>query len=921
MQLIRLALENWRGIRSRTLEFSAGITLIEGPNEAGKSSLIEALKLLLTEPDSSKKKQIKNIQPVSQDVGSSVLAELRVGDVHCTLSKTFNRATQTLLQIHAPAAQQFTGREAHDQARALLTEHVDLALWDALLVDQGASVGPKDSQVSINDSLSLSRALDQVAAGTDASSADASRTDAAPPRVAAGEDSQIASLFEAAREEYERYFTARTGTIRFQAQRQAVADAIAAEQAATAQQDALTQDQLLHERLAQGIRQQARLLPGLEAREQALRTQHERLLSLADELKQHQAQVANATRLHDTVRQLVKDRAQMQQQIRDEQQQLTQLRADGAAVAERLEPLTARRDALRQAVEAARERVALTSARVLQQERAQRLRAAEQEHAATSDRLTQLEALEASRLAQQAAIADLRITNKDVDALRQALALRDRADDRLHDAGVELTVKAIQPLTLQLNDETINVAPEAPLQHRITRALTLNIDQRAELTLHPAAAIEDLAEQSAAANRAWETLCATHGVRDLAQAVGLAQARIEATQQLERIRLQQAGLLQGSTAEALRDRLIQLTAEREHLRQRLAPVSASPSSDPVQQQKPVQPALTQPAAQPQQQSAESAAAAASRELKQLDTELQAANEVLAELEAEQRAQQRQQDNATARITQQRETLGRHQDREPDADLAARLQQAKAQLDAQTALRRNLERQLSATQLDDARLLLENATAALKRAQQAQGDQLRDLAIVADRLSRARADGRFETAIAAEQQRDNLQQELARIERQAAAARTLWDVLNRQRDASRVAYVAPLKQAVERFGRVVFGPDLHITLSDDWQIETRTLNGQTLAYSELSIGAQEQLSILLRLAAAELVAGDGGIPLFLDDALGFADAERLAAMGDAIALAGQRCQIIILTCYPDRFAQLGSARVLRLDPQDTPAYAT
>jgi hypothetical protein len=48
MRLHRLVLTNYRGIAHREIEFpDRGVTVVSGPNEVGKSSLIEALDLLL----------------------------------------------------------------------------------------------------------------------------------------------------------------------------------------------------------------------------------------------------------------------------------------------------------------------------------------------------------------------------------------------------------------------------------------------------------------------------------------------------------------------------------------------------------------------------------------------------------------------------------------------------------------------------------------------------------------------------------------------------------------------------------------------------------------------------------------------------------------------------------------------------------
>jgi uncharacterized protein YhaN len=70
-------------------------------------------------------------------------------------------------------------------------------------------------------------------------------------------------------------------------------------------------------------------------------------------------------------------------------------------------------------------------------------------------------------------------------------------------------------------------------------------------------------------------------------------------------------------------------------------------------------------------------------------------------------------------------------------------------------------------------------------------------------------------------------------------------------------------------------------------------------------------MLARLAAARVVAGDDGVPLILDDALGHSDPDRLAAMAAAIGCGPAECQVIVLTCYPDRFRGIPGARVERL----------
>ena len=59
MKLHRLTLTNYRGITHRDLEFpDHGVVVISGANEIGKSSMLEALDLLLEAKDRSTKTSI-----------------------------------------------------------------------------------------------------------------------------------------------------------------------------------------------------------------------------------------------------------------------------------------------------------------------------------------------------------------------------------------------------------------------------------------------------------------------------------------------------------------------------------------------------------------------------------------------------------------------------------------------------------------------------------------------------------------------------------------------------------------------------------------------------------------------------------------------------------------------------------------------
>lgn len=77
------------------------------------------------------------------------------------------------------------------------------------------------------------------------------------------------------------------------------------------------------------------------------------------------------------------------------------------------------------------------------------------------------------------------------------------------------------------------------------------------------------------------------------------------------------------------------------------------------------------------------------------------------------------------------------------------------------------------------------------------------------------------------------------------------------------------------------------------------------FNELSFGAREQMALISRLAYADLLQ-EANKPtlIILDDALVHSDAERLKAMKRVLYDAAQRHQILLFTCHPDNWRDLG-----------------
>jgi uncharacterized protein YhaN len=255
---------------------------------------------------------------------------------------------------------------------------------------------------------------------------------------------------------------------------------------------------------------------------------------------------------------------------------------------------------------------------------------------------------------------------------------------------------------------------------------------------------------------------------------------------------------------------------------------------------------------------------------------------------------RQLEQATAELTAQRAELG------DDEVLAAADRTRRDAVAARTAA------DDAGAGVDLDALIRAHAQAAdrLRRLHQTLGqveaEWNRALGRLDDAGTRGVATGRDARAAVFDQAEEQYQQVLRRAE----AARLLRETLARHRAAARRDYAAPLRHRIAVLGRRVFGDDFDVVLSGDLDVVSRTVDGTTLPVGQLSTGAREQLAIVVRLAIAALTSRDGqGVPVVLDDALGWSDAERLARMGELLADAGQHSQVVLLTSQPDRYAAI------------------
>ncbi len=876
MRLIKLKLCNWRGVENREIEFSAGVTLIEGPNEVGKSTIIEAIQNLFTVMDSSGRADIKAIQPVGRDVGSTVEAEIEVADYHFIYTKTYNRNKQTELRLLAPRHAQYTGREAHEQVEQILEESVDMALWNALLVEQGGEL----AGVSLAQSDGLARALDEVAGGE-------------------ARDQDDSDLFARVERHYEQYFSTKTGKPKaWQSTLEDQLDqARSAETAAVAAMQELEADIASHERSRSEIARIEAALPELQRelqkneaswlavgkiREQ-MHSREREILAAAELLKAATEDLARRNRLIDALAASAAKQKALSEALQPQAQALDSLEAATHAAKKLLDDARADSATLQSMAELRRNDVEHLQARAQLNSLAEKLKLIRD---ASSQRKLLREALQ-----------QVRINPDALNALRDAQREVEMAVARLDTATSSITIEAEADVTLLLDDDAVELSSGEVEQRSISAETRLRLPGIASIQVTPSQSASDLETELLDRQGTLARLLSQYQVADLAEAVAVEERRAANEQETRTWNAKIDDLLNGETVEELQIVSNDLAASTQNYLAAREAGAALP--DTIETAR----ALSNTAAD---ESARSQA-----KVENLRNAWEESRDAYAEAKGQFRVAEQEAAGETRINAHQQKDLNDARAAETDQAIECRVAEKTATVESLQADLLALQKQLAISSPEVAEQLFENSRAACERAEQELAASRTDRAVMSDRLTKARADGRFETLESATRHREAIEDELSVTASRAAAAQRLWRVLNRHRDQARSAYVRPLKEHVEQFGRIVFGADFEIELGENWELRSRTLNGQTIPFADLSVGAREQLGILLRLAAARIVSSQGGVPLIIDDALGFSDPDRLKTMAAAIASAGRDCQVIVLTCSPGRFTHVGNAKVVNL----------
>jgi DNA repair exonuclease SbcCD ATPase subunit len=842
-----------------------GINVITGPNGAGKSTLVRAIRAAFLERYRSS--SVDDLRPEGDSsAGPSIELAFELNGQDCRLQKTFLNRKRCQLQM---GRESFDGEDAELKLAELLgfefpgrgasrEEHWGIPglLW----IEQG-------SGQDINPS--VEHAADHLRGALDSSLSE----------VASSGGDELLDQLHKQRRDYVTQTGKPTG-----------------DHAKSLEQEKTLTSELAHldeqiDRYRQQVDQLATLLaeqrhddaaqPWLDMREQVkeIRARLEVINRRKQELESERQQLARAADQIQLLRDQLTNFAQQEQQREKREKALRQAGEQLAIAQTAVDTVAARKAVQEQHYQSARE-----MQRIARDE--DRRRAVQQQVEATRHQLATVEAALGRAETTQQQLADLRqraaaqpISKADLATLRkQSHALRE-LQIRSDAVATRLRYRLESGRQLQLGDKPLAGEGEALLL--VPTVLALPGFGQLEIIPGGDDAAE-LARQQDELSEAHRTLLRRVGFASLEAA----ESRFAELEQLQTDIRNAEQSLQHHAPEGV----AQLSLQRDRLRATLASAEAELAQLP-----PAQPnALTMAVADQQVE----AANAALREI----------SEALGEHQLAVSRHQADRESAQRELDQLLTDLQKPERSQRQQDLQGRLVSLQAE---QAQRERLIDEHQHAIDAEQPQLLeqdVQRLEASANGLQRAYIERKEKIAGLQGQLTQAGAQGIEEKRAELAGQLEQVSRRVAEQKRRVAALDLLIDLLQTKRRELTLRMQAPLQRHLNHYLRLLF-PNASVEINEDLTLGriSRQVGSNTESsdLDQQSFGTREQLGLIGRLAYADLLK-EAGRPtlIILDDALVHSDEQRLGQMKRVLFDAAQRHQILLFSCHPAVWRDLG-----------------
>ena len=869
MKLKRLRIEQLRQFR-QALEistFDPGINLFTGDNEAGKSTIVRAIRAAFFERYRST--SVDDLRPWGDSAAApTVELEFDLGETAYRLSKSFLQHKRCDLWV---GTGKLEGVDAEDRLAKLLgfqfsgrgaskAEHWGIPglLW----IEQGTAQEVHGAVEHATDHLrtALNESLGEVTASGGDQVIGRVRTERAELLTAGGaprsdyqksvKDCAELKLGLADLDEQIALYRQQVDSLSLLRRQQAADDqaqpwlGYRATQA-TAEASLAAIDQL-ERRLADDRVK----LKQCESTQELLRQQIDSFNKQQDEMTAREAALKVAGERHE------------QQQVTEKQLSQQAQSADGAYQQTldvlRLARLEDNRTKLQRQLDEARARAAGAAATVAKAE---------------------AEQLKLNELRTQAAATEIK--TKDLEALRTRNARIRELEIRQIAAATRLRYKLEAGKTLLLGDQELTGQGE----HLLLTGAELRIPGFGHVHIAPGGTdLAELAREHAEVLEEHLALLQRLGLHSL----GEAEIRHEAHRQHQSdigLAEKALGILAPKGVDALRSDYL---AENARMAEAQTALDLLPAP-------PAQPAPALPVAEEQQEDAR-------RALDTINTQQKAAQQALTVAQTENESALRERD---ALRTALHDPTRQQRVQQTSQSLANALAE-KTTLDAGIA---NLTEDIAAANPGILKQDIERLRRSAEQAEKQFRDRRDEIIRLETALQSAGAQGLEEQRASLAGKAGQAERRHAELKRRADALDYLLTRLEAKRSELTRRLQAPLQKHLNHYLHLLFP---HAILEIDEQLRPGALTrpgagaSEIAAYDSLSFGAREQMGVISRLAYADLLQ-EAGRPtlIILDDALVHSDEQRLAQMKRVLFDAAQRHQILIFTCHPAGWRDIGA----------------
>ncbi|MGH6847731.1 MAG: AAA family ATPase [Methylocella sp.] len=868
----RIAVRNFRKLVSPVMidGLGEGVTIIAGDNEEGKSTLLDAIRTGLFERHNLGGKAADDMQPFGSSVRPEIRLDFEIDGKTYSITKCF--AQKASARLTTPNGI-YEGPAADEQLGKLLTFRVpqrgesktdDQGILGLFWLDQGRALEGLRFGETGRSTLraSLEEKVGDVLGGT-----------------------RGPWLLEAAKGKRDALLTA-TGKPTGQLKEAINGTADAAARVTGYETQRREYDQDIDE-LARLRRELARITSDcvLEKARDDLANVEKQVKAIEafrqqDEMAGQSVSLAKAE-FENISNRVTRRRALIEALVRQELA-LESSRAIFANLEIRTQDVASRVDAARAALGIAEKTRSDGEARVEKSQIRARAGALDKEIAELQRRLTEVETLVAQRSEAQERLTGIKIDKKLFERIQ---SLESDLRDARAALGVIATRLRFLPSASQAIRQDDNEVP-ARDEIEVTEATRFALEGFGAVEVAPGASelVDRRAELKKAEDKLNKALAAA-GVEIFAQAKAQFTTRMQAEASIN----EAMGLIKAYAPEgidALRAAHRDGTAEREQLRERLDLFLLEKIADPEIE------ARALASAKSGEGTARMALDAAQKEQHQHDIQLAVTKKTVA-------AENVAVDAAKSDLEAARKEID-------DKELVKRLETARGVLAGTERRKAETEGQLAAANPAEVELRKKRATETLQTVE-AEQRRLREQNIATEgRLEGLGQNGIGELLDIARGQRDQAIAHRDHLHAEAEAWNLLVATLSSAERDAKEAFLEPVLSRVDPFLRLLL-PDVSVKLHPETlEIDGLTRDGRKEPYEKLSGGMREQLSILVRLAFAVYLR-EKGYPaaVILDDALVYADPDRFDRMQLALRKAAETVQILILTCNPGHWRQIGA----------------